>query len=156
MLASKVEAQLTDTEKQMRKVYTEQIQQFARMAEQQGSSEPSDEQIDAAMNAMIEYKSRIASISSADGRVFIATGSPEGYGYDVWRFNDKLESPTKVVTQLRGCCGQMDVQACSTGLFVAENSRHQVRHFDFEGEKVNEWGKRAREGVRGFGSCCTR
>ena len=47
---------------------------------------------------------------------------------------------------------QLDERAA--GLFVAENSRHQVRHFDFQGEQVNHWGSRKREGVRGFGGCC--
>ena len=154
MLESKVEAKLTSSEKRQQKVYQDQIKMFEQLIAQQGSAEPTEEEIQALIKSSMAYKSRIASISSAGGEFFIATGAVAGYGYDVWRFDAKMENPEKIVTQLRGCCGQMDVQACESGLFVAENSRHQVRHFDFKGEKVNEWGSRAREGVRGFGSCC--
>ncbi|MEM8944248.1 MAG: hypothetical protein AAGD11_03620 [Planctomycetota bacterium] len=154
MLEAKVEKKLTKSEISMRDVYRQQIGQFEKYAAQQGSAEPTEEQIEASLKSMIAYKSRIASISSAGGDFFVATGAAKGYGYGVWRFDASMGNPEKIVTELRGCCGQMDVQACESGLFVAENSRHQVRHFDFSGEKLNEWGSRAREGVRGFGSCC--
>ncbi|MGI9428971.1 MAG: hypothetical protein ACR2NM_09955, partial [Bythopirellula sp.] len=154
MLQAKVEEGLTERETMQRDLYRKQMERYDEIAQTQGSAEPTEKQIEASMKSMIAYKSKIASISAARGEVFVATGAAQGYGYDVYRFDENLENPEKVVTQLRGCCGQMDVQACEAGLFVAENSRHQVRHFDREGEKLNAWGSRARSGVRGFGSCC--
>lgn len=154
MLTTKVEASLNDRELQMRKIYTEQGQRMREYAAQQGGGEPTEEQIDAALVTQIAYKSRIASISAVGDDVFIATGAIKGYGYDVWKFDVKFENPEKLASGLRGCCGQMDVQACESGLYVAENSGHQVQHLDFTGKKINSWGKGAREGVRGFGSCC--
>lgn len=154
MLDTKVEALLTEEEKETRKLYAEQMQYFERYDEVQAGAEPSDEQVDETLASMIQYKSKIASISATTDEVFIATGAVTGYGYDVWRFDAAMENPEKIVSQLRGCCGQMDVQACESGLYVAENSRHKVQHFDLKGEKVNSWGEGDRESVRGFSSCC--
>lgn len=154
MLDTKVEALLTEQEKETRKLYADQMQYFEQYAEVQAGAEPSDKQVDETLASMIQYKSKIASISATTDEVFIATGAVTGYGYDVWRFDAAMENPEKIVTQLRGCCGQMDVQACESGLYVAENSRHKVQHFDLKGDKVNSWGEGDRESVRGFGSCC--
>ncbi len=154
MLETKLEAQLTDDEKETRELYATQLEYIKDYAEVQAGAEPSDKQVDDTLASMIQYKSKIASISATSDEVFIATGAVSGYGYDVWRMDVKMENPEKIVTQLRGCCGQMDVQACESGLYVAENSRHKVQHFDLDGKKVNSWGKGAREGVSGFGSCC--
>ena len=154
MLETKVEQKLSEREIAQRDLYRKQMERYDKMALTQGSAEPTEERIEASMKSMLAYKSKVASISAAGGEIFIATGAVQGYGYDVYRFDENLANPEKIVTQLRGCCGQMDVQAGEAGLFVAENSRHQVRHFDRVGKKVNQWGSRARSGVRGFGGCC--
>jgi sugar lactone lactonase YvrE len=46
------------------------------------------------------------------------------------------------------------VQASDEGIFVAENSRHRVCRYDAEGKLIETWGKGARTGIEGFGSCC--
>jgi hypothetical protein len=71
----------------------------------------------------------------------------------VWRLTNQFADAKKIVTGLSGCCGQMDVQANSDGVFVAENSRKRVRRFDADGKSILDWGKSS-EGVDGFGSCC--
>lgn len=154
MLRSKLEETSAERLLLMVDRYRQQIEQFEEHAPANGAGQHTEEQIEVALNGMIAYKSRIASISSANDEVFIATGSLQGYGYDVWRFDNNLENPVKIVESLRGCCGQMDVQACDQGVYVAENSRHRVCHFDREGNEVNHWGERGRTGVRGFGGCC--
>ena len=84
----------------------------------------------------------------------MATHATLGYGFEVWRMDDRFENPTTIVKDLSGCCGQMDVKANKAGLFVAENSKHRVCHFDREGKSIGAWGESARSGLEGFGSCC--
>lgn len=154
MLQAKVDKQITKQERRMIEAYEEQLGYCKQYLKDNDGSDPTEEQIEAAMQSSMSYKMKCASISSDGTDVFVATGAMKGYGFDVWRMDARFENPEKIVSGLRGCCGQMDVQACEKGLYVAENSRHQVRHFDRTGEKVNQWGGRDRGGVEGFGSCC--
>ncbi|HYO25323.1 MAG TPA: hypothetical protein VEQ85_10280 [Lacipirellulaceae bacterium] len=128
-----------------------------QMAEQYGgqdqSAELTEEKIEELVDQAISYKSAVASISATDEAVFIATRTAVGYGYDVWRLTPEFGDAEKIVTGLSGCCGQMDVQACAEGIFVAENSRHRVSRYDAAGELVGTFGQKD-EGVHGFGSCC--
>ena len=153
-LKEKEAEELSDSEKQSLEQLEEVYAQIEEVAKENGGGELSDEKIDEMVATMIEYKSRTASISEADGTVYIATGEPAGYGYSVWRMDTEFENGKSIVSGLRGCCGQMDVQACSSGIYVAENSRHRVARFDDAGELLTSWGSRERTGLRGFGSCC--
>ncbi len=119
-----------------------------------GDEEPDDEEIDQAVEAQIARKLDVASISAVDDKVFVACSSAVGYGYSVWILDDQFADGKEIVNNLSGCCGQMDVQASESGIYVAENSRDRVVCFDFEGKKLRQWGHSAREGIRGFGSCC--
>lgn len=119
-----------------------------------GAKELSEVEIEKRVKSSMEYKMRVASISEADGQVYVATSAPKGYGFAVWRMNRDFAEADSIVDGLSGCCGQMDVQAGKDGLFVAENSRHRVCRFDENGKLVCEWGSQARTGTRGFGSCC--
>lgn len=127
---------------------------YQQMVENQGDEELTEEQIEDKIKQSLLYKMKVASISEADGEVFLATGAQQGYGFSVWRTNRHFDSAELIVKQLSGCCGQMDVQACCDGVFVAENSRHKVRRFDRTGDEVCSWGSGNREGLRGFGGCC--
>ncbi len=127
---------------------------YKQMIESQGEEELTEEQIQEKIKSSLKYKMKVASISEADGEVFLATGSQQGYGFSVWKTNRYFEAPEMIVKQLSGCCGQMDVQACCDGIYVAENSRHKVRRYDRTGEEVCNWGSGSREGLRGFGGCC--
>lgn len=116
--------------------------------------EPTEEEITAQIKAMAASKMKASSISACGGDVFLATRAMVGYGFTVWRMDDKFENGKEIISELRGCCGQMDVQACKTGVYVAENSRHRVSRYDRDGEEIKHWGERARTGDKGFGSCC--
>lgn len=122
--------------------------------EQLGDSEPSEEDIQAQVKSQMARKINVASISAVDDKVYIACSAAVGYGYSVWSIDSDFSTGKEIITDLRGCCGQMDVQACKQGIYVAENSRDRVVCFDHEGEEVCHWGHSAREGIRGFGSCC--
>ncbi len=60
----------------------------------------------------------------------------------------------KIVEDLGGCCGQMDIQASKDNLLVAENGKFQVGIYDRDGEMTKSFGKRDRKSPEGFGSCC--
>lgn len=125
-----------------------------QMKEQFGTAEElTEEKIEEMVQAAIQYKLKVASISADDDSVYVACGMPAGYGYAVWKLNPDFADGKEIVSGLSGCCGQMDVQANADGVFVAENSRKRVRRFDAEGKSICDWGK-ASEGVEGFGSCC--
>ncbi|KAA1259464.1 hypothetical protein LF1_19980 [Rubripirellula obstinata] len=122
--------------------------------EEKSEPEISESEIEQKVESMIRSKMRVSSISSRGEFVFVTTRAIEGYGYDVWKMNLDFDDAEVVVSDLRGCCGQMDVQCSDNGLFVAENSRDRVVHFDVDGKEINHWGKSDRAGVDGFASCC--
>ena len=115
---------------------------------------PSEAEIKQQIDSMVRSKMRVSSISSDGDRLFVTTRGIEGYGYDVWKMNLDFGDAEVIVTGLAGCCGQMDVQCCPSGLFVAENSRDRVVHYDIDGTEITHWGKSDRTGVDGFSSCC--
>lgn len=87
--------------------------------------------------------------------VFVVCPTTKGYGYDIWRLDRSLANGKKIVTGLRGCCGQMDIQAAGGKVFAAENSRKRVVCYDRDGKQLAAWGKADRDGgIEGFGSCC--
>lgn len=131
----------------------EQKKMYQQMAKQQGDQELTEEDIEERVNASIAYKIKVASISEADGDVFLATGASKGHGFSVWRTSRHFDNASMIVDKLSGCCGQMDVQACEAGVFVAENSRKRVAAFDRSGESIGGWGSSG-EDVNGFGCCC--
>ncbi len=91
--------------------------------------------------------SSVHGVAISSKEVFVVTGETSGYGYSVWRMNEKLEEPKQVLKGLSGCCGQMDVQCCDDGLCVAENTKHRVALYDRNGKLVKAFGKRGREEV---------
>ena len=130
------------------------LELWSKRIEQMGDAEPSEEDIQQQIESQIARKLAVASISAVDDKVYIACSESVGYGYCVWKISDDFTSGEQVVGDLRGCCGQMDVQANAQGIYVAENSRDRVICYDHNGEEVTHWGHNAREGIRGFGSCC--
>ncbi|QDV19180.1 SMP-30/Gluconolaconase/LRE-like region [Gimesia panareensis] len=146
---------LTEQDEKRIVSYERILKQYKLMAKaEEKQKEPTDAQIDAQVAAMSKRKMRVSSLSANEKEIFIACSAIKGYGYDVWRMDKDFGNPSVVVTGLRGCCGQMDVQCCEDGIFVAENSRHRVNHYDRTGKLLKHWGKRDRNGVEGFGSCC--
>lgn len=106
------------------------------------------------VDTYLSYKLKVPGMAVSDQDVFVAVSSTTGYGYDVWRMNHAFEEPTQIVSGLRGCCGQMDIQCCDGELYVAENSRHRVCRYDRDGELISSWGNADRTGDAGFSGCC--
>jgi len=123
-------------------------------ADEEEDKGPDEEAIAAQVDRMMKTKMRIASISTDGKSVFVATRALKGYGFAIWKMNPSMAAGEEIVTGLSGCCGQMDVQACENGLYVAENSRKRVVCYDANGEELRKWGKADRTGLDGFTSCC--
>lgn len=103
---------------------------------------------------LIAAQMRIASISASKDEVFFACSSSNGTGFDVWRTDYQFAGGRKIGESLRGCCGQLDVQANDNGIYVAENTRHRVRGFNRDGRELLEFGSRERGREDGFDGCC--
>ena len=144
----------TERDEKKLKMFKRGLESMKKFQEQMGAKELTEEEIDERVESMIQYKQKVSSISASGGDVFVSCSGTVGYGYSIWRTNEKLEEGEEIVTGLRGCCGQMDVQSGPNGIYVAENSRHRVGCYDREGELTTTWGKTARKGLTGFGSCC--
>jgi len=151
---------LNEAEVRLLQILPENIEKLEERKKQEDEAAESKEKpdntgkIEQALKSLKVRKLRIASISTDGKHVYIATPATLGYRFEVWQTSLDFTDGQKVVTELRGCCGQMDVQACESGIFVAENARHRVACFQPNGEMVTEWGKRDRSGKDGFTSCC--
>ncbi|TWT31181.1 SMP-30/Gluconolaconase/LRE-like region [Posidoniimonas corsicana] len=130
------------------------VEQWKSIVDQLGGGNLTEEQLEQKVNDSLRSASAVASISESGGDVFIATREAAGYGFCVWKLDHEFTSGEVIVKGLSGCCGQMDVQCCENGIYVAENSRHRVYHLDAAGEELGQWGHGARDGLEGFGSCC--
>jgi sugar lactone lactonase YvrE len=155
--AKKESEELSAQEEQILATLPDQLEQLKSQQEARGKSNddsPSEDAISSQVENMTRMKARIASISTRGDHVYLATPSMLGYTYDVWRLNSDLQDGEVIVSGLRGCCGQMDVQANEKGIYAAENSRHRVVSFGDDGNEQCEWGGRDRTGLDGFTSCC--
>ncbi|MEM9587776.1 MAG: hypothetical protein AAGA03_10895, partial [Planctomycetota bacterium] len=87
---------------------------------------------------------------------FVCASDPSHGGYSVWRLDHDLEmEPAELIRDdLRGCCGQMDIQCCDDLLVVSENGSFQVGLFDRNGRRQGSFGHMDRSSQDGFGSCC--
>jgi hypothetical protein len=109
------------------------------------------EQVIEAMTVRMRVANGVA-VSEKD--VFVACGDV-GYGYAVWRFTPELKDPKQVLSEIGGCCGQMDIQCHGSDVLVAENTKHQFSKYDREGKKLGSFGKRGQDtDPTCFGSCC--
>lgn len=153
--AIKKKANPTATDKRLLKAYERSLVSMKRIqAQLSNQPEPSKEKVDLQVAAMIKSKTGISSISSDGKYVYVATRALSGYGFAIWRTDTKFGNAKQIVSNLSGCCGQMDVQANEGGVYVAENSRHRVVCYDNSGKQLVKWGKSDRKGVEGFSSCC--
>lgn len=158
-LEQKAETQdLNSDEQRTLDVLPQMIAQLKEQAEREKpkdpNAEPAEEEIQKMVDTLVRTKTKISSVSTNGSQVFVATPALEGYGYDVWKTAYDFTGGEIIVTGLRGCCGQMDVQACENGIYVAENARHRVVYYDAQGTEAGQWGDRDRTGVTGFTSCC--
>lgn len=99
-------------------------------------------------------RTEITGIAATAKDVFIACPAPNDFTYRVYRFDLDLSHPKLVVQKLRGCCGQMDIQAHGDHLWIPHNARHRVECLDRDGKAVSQFGKRGRVKPQDFGGCC--
>eukprot|EP00913_Durusdinium_trenchii_P028487 g26715.t1 len=115
----KKKKELTATEKRLQQAYQRSLESIKRARAQLSKTpEPSKEDIDRQVAMMIQMKTGISSISSDGKYVYIATRALKGYGFAIWRTDTKFKNAKQIVENLRGCCGQMDVQANAGGVYT--------------------------------------
>lgn len=98
----------------------------------------------------------ISGIAADDQYLFVAIGTGRSLRATekIVRLTRDLTDPTTIVDRQFGCCSHIDIAIDGTTLLVAENSRHRVNRFTFDGELLGRWGKRDRTGIEGFAACC--
>jgi hypothetical protein len=140
------------------KMQMEAIEQFADSQsgrngdDEAKNTEPTEEEIDAAMEQALS----ITSIAVSDKDLFLCAADPS-YSYNIWRLDRELSSdiePVKILGDLSGCCGQMDIQCSGENLVISENTRFKVAIYDRDGELQTDFGQRDGGSRAGFGSCC--
>ena len=98
----------------------------------------------------------VSGMAVSDDHVFVAIGSGRSLRAteDIVRLTRDLKNPTMIIKRQFGCCSHIDMAIDGNELLIAENSRHRVNRFTFEGELLSRWGKRTRTDITGFGACC--
>jgi hypothetical protein len=99
-------------------------------------------------------RTEVTGLAVTDQDVFMAVGSPNDFTYRVYRFDHALANPKLVVEKLRGCCGQMDLQAHAGKLWIPHNARHAVECRDRDGKELSKFGTKGRVKPADFGGCC--
>jgi sugar lactone lactonase YvrE len=99
-------------------------------------------------------KGSITGIASTGTDLFVACPSLNDFTFTVYRMDLDFGNPKLVIKGLRGCCGQMDIQARDGKVWVAHNARHLVESYDREGKKLGGFGRNDRKAADGFGGCC--
>jgi hypothetical protein len=112
------------------------------------AGEPSGDRLE----QMTQYRLRVPSISAAPDGVVVTLN--RNRGYEVWRTGMKFENPRRIIGDLRGCCGQMDMVTAGNRIFTAENTKFRVGIYDLNGKNLQTFGERYKDGNNGFGSCC--
>ncbi len=98
----------------------------------------------------------VSGLAVSDEYLFVAIGSGRSLRAteDIVRMSRDLTDPVMIIERQFGCCSHIDMDIDGDVLLVAENSRHRVNRFDFDGELLSQWGKRDRTGIEGFAACC--
>ena len=136
-----VKAQI-NAQKTMAKQYRDQIAMYERRSG-----------VDDA-DSTVRDRLTVTGVAVSDKDVFVSVRKLKGHGYDVWRTSHDFTNGEKVVSDLGGCCGQLDIQASADSLLIAENGKFRVGIYDRDGEMTKSFGKRDRKANDGFGSCC--
>ena len=136
------------------KKYEEAVQEYIALSQQLRELSLTPQILAAQRQSAAMRARQIRSIAATDQDVFVCCPATQGYGFDVWRCDHDFANAKKIVTGLRGCCGNMDIQAHDGELYVAENARGRVARFDREGNLIASFGKMDSRAVDGFGSCC--
>jgi hypothetical protein len=101
---------------------------------------------------LMQYRMRTPSISPAGNDIMVTLA--RNRGYEIWRTGPQFESPRRVLGDMRGCCGQMDMTVAGDRILTAENTKFRVGIYDLEGKSISGFGERFKDDNHGFGSCC--
>lgn len=74
--------------------------------------------------------------------------------FEVYRMNSELAEQKRIISGLRGCCGQMDITARDGVVYVAANCRFKVIKYDRNGKEISRFGEEGRIGDKHFKGCC--
>ena len=118
------------------------------------SKRPFEEELALMKTNLERRRADVTGLAVTEQDVFVAVPAPSDFSYRVYRFSQALEEPKLVVEKLRGCCGQMDIQAHEGKLWIPHNARHTVESLDREGKELSKFGKAGRVKAADFGGCC--
>jgi len=118
------------------------------------SKRPFKEEMERIKTMLEKRRADVTGLAATDQDVFMAVPAPSDFTYRIYRFDHALEKPKLVVEKLRGCCGQMDVQAQAQKVWIPHNARHAVESRDRDGKELSKFGKAGRVKASDFGGCC--
>ena len=151
-LKSKPEKDRTKADERRLQRYESQLESYQSQIKEFGDSFGANVSVEDVVNSLLEQTRSVNSIAATSVFVFVVCGETKGHGYAVWKMDTEFKTSKQVLSKLSGCCGQMDVKAHDGKLYVAENTRHHVGVYDYEGKSIKTIGSRS--GADGFGSCC--
>lgn len=145
----KLEAKSEDKRTKSEKKMLQQLHKsLARLEEE--SPENTSVAVEETLNDLTGRLRVINSIAISPQDIFIVCGETQGYGYALWRMDRDFQNPTQIKSQMRGCCGQMDVQVQGNDILIAENCNHAFGRYDRDGNKLGTSSGAAKL----FGGCC--
>ena len=127
----------------------EMVKQMAAQTKQ-----PLKAQLASMKTSLEQRRGEVTGLAVTDQDVFLAVPAPSDFTYRVYRFSRELTNPKLVVEKLRGCCGQMDIQAAEGKLWIPHNARHDVETYDRDGKQLAKFGTAGRVKAADFGGCC--
>lgn len=103
---------------------------------------------------LTQRRSEVTGLAVTEQDVFMVVPTPNEFTFQVYRFDHALANPKVVVEKLRGCCGQMDIQAHDGKLWIPHNARHAIEARDRDGKQVAKFGTAGKVKADDFGGCC--
>lgn len=100
---------------------------------------------------ILSSRLNVAGLAVSEGSVFVSVPGEKQNEYSIWKMSRELKNPVEIITGLSGYCGQMDIQVRSDALWIAENGKHQVCRYSFEGELLSSFGQKGSILPEGFG-----
>ena len=130
-------------------VITKEIEEMMKQTKRSGEAE-----IQRMKTRLEQRRADVTGLAATDEDVFIAVPTPGEFTYQVHRFDHALQNSKLVVEKLRGCCGQMDIQAHAAKLWIPHNGRHSVEVRDRDGNSLSKFGTKGKVKAEDFGGCC--
>jgi hypothetical protein len=135
-------------------VINQEIEAMVRESIKHSTGKTFESEVQRMKTSLEKRRKEVNGLAVTGQDVFITTGSPSDFSYRIYRFDQTLANPKLVVEKLRGCCGQMDVQAHDGKLMVPHNARHAIETRDRDGKQLSKFGTKGRAKPSDFGGCC--